>query len=83
MPKLPITCRAFRLLASLSFAVAIAPGARASSGLPTALPERVELKKFGDGQLSWLDPCSVVRDQHVRLFGDADATAASAKNAPE
>ena len=83
MPNLPITCRAFRLLACLSFAVAIAPGAHASSGLPTALPERVELKKVGGGQLSWLGPRSIARDQHVKLLGDADATAASAKNAPD
>jgi len=83
MRNLPITCHASRLLACPAFAVAIAPGAHASSRLPIALPERVELKKVGGGQLSWLDPRRVARDQHVKLLGDADATAASAKNAPE
>jgi hypothetical protein len=43
-----------RLLACLSLVVAIAPIAQAASGLPAALPERVQLKKVGGGQLSWL-----------------------------
>lgn len=83
MRNLPITCRAFRPLACLSFAVTIAPVAHASPGLPTALPEWEEPRKVGGGQMTWLDPRSVARDQHAQRLSDADTTAAPAKNAPD
>ena len=51
MPRSPRFAHPPLLIAALGL---LAGPAHASSGLPSPMPERGELRKVGDGQLSWL-----------------------------